>query len=393
MANVASNDEKFSLSDDLVALNRLYTEDRRPERLLQIIKTMPSAVKLCLDRACLLAAARNGDYVPVETADWLAMAAWEMVKHIPDAYKANAPLVSNLIQCLIHTHRDATGKQEMYQALAYSAEAFEKQYGDKAGYELALVWASPFGYAASGFPNVRLSKKVATALLYTKATPDQLAEIELPWEGFSVEIPPGVVADGAVSARVSRQYHYTNPWASYEGVISYGLRIQQPIEVGDIYRQSPKIGNLLLLNDETFTRDENSAPVPFSEPEQELSEAVAKICACLLLRLNYGKDDGARLAPSVRSEIISRVAPKPRLTHYVFHDDVKIDLTEAHATARKLGGERARASVRWIVRGHYANLAVGKGRKDRRMTWRRPHWHGKKNAPMLIRDYVVPEGA
>lgn len=45
-------------------------------------------------------------------------------------------------------------------------------------------------------------------------------------------------------------------------------------------------------------------------------------------------------------------------------------------------------SHRWIVSGHWANLAVGRGRSERRLTWISPHVKGPEDKPLVVKDRV-----
>lgn len=45
-------------------------------------------------------------------------------------------------------------------------------------------------------------------------------------------------------------------------------------------------------------------------------------------------------------------------------------------------------SHRWIVSGHWANLACGPGRSERRLTWIAPYVKGPEDKPLVIKDKV-----
>lgn len=45
--------------------------------------------------------------------------------------------------------------------------------------------------------------------------------------------------------------------------------------------------------------------------------------------------------------------------------------------------------VRFIVRGHWRNQAVGVGRKDHKLIWIKPHWKGPEMSEVVSKKYVV----
>lgn len=75
-------------------------------------------------------------------------------------------------------------------------------------------------------------------------------------------------------------------------------------------------------------------------------------------------------------------------TDYVIGRKVEIDCRPS-LREYLAGARRAPSALRWLVRGHWRNQAVGAGRQQHKLLWIEPHWKGKDGAPVLMRPHEV----
>lgn len=391
----------FAVGGDGVFISRLRIDHRDASWANYFARIQRGPVALSLRRAETLfraGATRGPGEIRLELQPHLILDVAGLVGHAIWEFVGRKDLSDVAFRLLAHALSDrleARG-EEVLPSLVRRMIGWRGAIEDANTLELAR---SAFQWARAGFPRIRVDGVAAASHCFTHIPPEQAPDVRWPFDAFVVEVPPGLLlveglgggepawATEALFARTNNvisehkfRCHVIAPDGTNlsQGELSSGALLTCPAE--HIPFPEPMRG---LLVESAGLADADANAIGRAK----------RIAAGVCMRLCTGLDDGARLeASGTLHRFTSARLPRLQQKLFIYADDVEIDLRDF---ARETASTRAVDwKSRWPVRGHYANLAVGKGRADRRRTWRRPCWKGPADAPMRVRDYVLsPEGA
>jgi hypothetical protein len=282
-------------------------------------------------------------------------------------------------------------------------------------------------WAACGFPTVTMGHKTAGALMATKIRPDDAVDfVRSPWPAFAIRLPSALLwVDGGKTIREASVLLVTS--VDYETVFEgstpdtkpsppgvdrwfYNLCAQSPYPYpewagpefdalrGTLFSGISLWGFNLPTNemaeqnpgedDEAFTRWETQTGKTTDLDFRSDRMARALILGtCLYLsgdpreREQRLQDEGMSLRTRVSKQRDGDQMPP--YTEYELQSSIKLNLHHGIRDYVLHGGSTP--SVQTLVAGHWKRVAIGQGRKDRKLVHVKPYWRGDVDAPISVR--------
>jgi hypothetical protein len=219
-----------------------------------------------------------------------------------------------------------------------------------------IVFAA--GWYCSGYPRVTIGHRHAAALMATKAGPQTLNDIRLPWESFVVDVPDKLV-------------HSDNGWLQHLTISSVGPGI-----VIATIGQSGGSG-ILVTSIDSLNR--------VSETNRSL-ELACRLLFGVVLELNTHRAAQlhARGVKAIRRDHSGRALP----TTFTLGRPIKIDCRDA-VRDYSLGKRGNALTVQSLIRGHWKMQAHGPELSLRKPIFIEPYWRGPEDGPGVIRSHEV----
>ncbi len=289
-------------------------------------------------------------------------------------------------ECSIHNFRDRIREADtagskpqaqrevlrVYNAL-YTGYENELRSGTLSRYRHMPQWHAMFYchylWARSGFQTVRVGHRLAAALMVSYL-PDEIPE--LPLRAFRIIVP-----DGLIPAREGYVRSFTIGVAADNEVafrLAYGTK-------GDVF-----ISAMCRLDD-LLIEDANRSKLS-SEDERALL-----MCKRLAVGISLAMGE-AESNPSsgisVQRTNKRASGSTPQTTRIDIQCESKEHLGDFREEVRNfVKGVNKLHKHQWLVKGHWFNQAYGPQHSLRRTAWRKPHWKGVEDAPILVRTRTV----
>lgn len=269
--------------------------------------------------------------------------------------------------------------------------------------ERYLVWINMVLMTYHYFKNQKkhfdLSADVTNLLLQTDMKDVHVQFLKLPFQTIYLTVPKGMFNGSAQGKTVEIEGIYVHqynlrPYSQKEltqlvgkGIISYiqlGLVMKSEGEYryGTIHLKF-KNGNVR----EQLKDNYNRAGLQF----EELATDVFALVLNTLFYIQTDTADVEFVEPTKPLLVVQKPVPADkRAGHYrigrkiVIEPNLKKRLNEHKRSPLKTEKEYG-----WLVRGHWRNQPVGKGRKERKLIWIEPHLKGNKEGPILSKDYEI----
>lgn len=250
-------------------------------------------------------------------------------------------------------------------------------------------------WAGSGFPVVKVSPKFAAAAALTQLPDGQ--ELHLPWSGFCIEVPPGIIFghDGA-PVSVTKIFVSGNSRKRYDW--SFALGEQKYLCAWDPYKPDESFrgeGPSRSRVPPYYPDDDYGGAVPRVETEEQYHTTMTlleRIVRCAVLTMTNANaleqvDKKQHQAYAKRPKGRAFTEPVKRVFKLV--SPVRVDLTEA-VREYQLGSSKGRhLLVQSMVCGHWKHQPHGQGRSQRKWIWLHPYWRGPEDACIALRPHVL----
>lgn len=250
----------------------------------------------------------------------------------------------------------------------------------------SLVWSSK--WAASGFPVVKPTDRLAASLMATTLPSNIDGTVQPPWKAFAVMLPsfvefddPFAGTDRGLWVEVLCGNHLR---VQYDPSARYGWFLRVRGEKGTVLHMVR--GEHTLFDESSPEANEQLNAEPFSvqmsNRDHRALELVTRLVGGICLELS----DPARLLSSRRGKGHSRchretgAPPEPRV--YELARAVMLDVR--NDVKDFLSGKRRNSpTVQVLVRGHWKMQAHGPRGELRKAIHVEPYWRGPELAPVL----------
>jgi hypothetical protein len=261
-----------------------------------------------------------------------------------------------------------------------------------------------------GRPIFRLTADLLAAMLVTECGGVSMDEVQLPFGALVLQVPPLLSTLGWDNqrefVRTILVHRFRAVRAGSQTTMEEYIRADGPQEeriflalIGERGASAWALQGFAGDGDaETWlgTLDSGFYEHRFGMPSDETDERT--VAAAWRMVVNLALYTSARTLPAPdrpKRKVTKRGKRTAKYLDRVYRIGHEIKLPAAlHSAARdyvESGSKPAawRASRRFVVRGHFRNQAVGKGRLERKRIWIQPFWKGPTSADELERRYVV----
>lgn len=262
-----------------------------------------------------------------------------------------------------------------------------------AGWRVELL--SHAEWVEQGFPTVEVGHKLAASMMATGVPSDVAKSLEVPWSGFCIRVPRGLLTCGDMNSSAERspiaQVFVVAITERAMGEPEFAFLARSDSGVS-LWNRQPNLFELLTGDSEL----KYATLGPFDEKLDSLddrnAELVRRLVAGVLIEMGdpraFAKvGRGHRLYEYEHAKREQRRSPIPvvrnyRLTRKVVHDVRPAVIAYGTGTGRKL-------TVQSIVAGHWKRQAYGPRSALRKIIHVEPYWRGDEDAPIAVRSHVL----
>lgn len=239
-------------------------------------------------------------------------------------------------------------------------------------------------WAASGYPTLEITHRLAATLMATKIDANIEAQVVSPFLGVVVKMPDNLLFLEDDAGRLTSASALT--FASYEhkGVptFSYALFAQSFVSV--FGTNVPHVG---FVSDMDVDLDKGELTP--SEVDERTSEMARKLIVglCLYLsdpsKLGSPRISKAKKKPSFKQR---QAGELPAVNVYQIGREIQLDSNVITGVREYVKHGSRAPSVQYIVRGHWKMQAYGQRHADRKLIHVEPYWRGPVDAPILTHE-------
>lgn len=247
----------------------------------------------------------------------------------------------------------------------------------------ALTWA------VHAFQKLMTTHTYAAALMCSDPSKDVLKDLEIPYLGFMVHVPNGLLT---FVSEDGTQIDYTRILVT--GRAGFGghafMTVYDPAappsSTGRTFTVGADTLADLLFDDAREWVGVEDQRIESPTKETRVTRLAKRLVAGLLLAMQHQDNFKSRNVPTRTNRERGVKEPAHRIT--IIGRPLKIDC-RPHVRDYLSGKRHAPPSVQVIVRGHYKRQVIGIGRLGRKVIWVQPYWRGPEDAPILTRPKLL----
>lgn len=236
-------------------------------------------------------------------------------------------------------------------------------------------------WAASGYPTLEITHRLAATLMATRTDRTIEANIVAPFVGVTVRLPDNLLFLEDDRGELSSCTVLSFASYDYNGVpsFSYTMMAQKTTQV--FGTNMPHVG---FVSDEHF--DLKQGEVEAEEVDERSSEMARKLIVGLCLYLSDPSKLGEPKTGKKKkgSERQRTPGQLPQVSTYVIGKEIKLDSQVIIGVREYVKHGHKAPSVQYIVRGHWKMQPYGPGRSERKLVQIMPYWRGPVDAPILM---------
>jgi hypothetical protein len=250
-------------------------------------------------------------------------------------------------------------------------------------------------WAANGFPQITMGHKYAAALLVTNVTEEAVDSARPPWDGFVIEVPPGLLPiwhpehDRHYDVKRIIVSQHANHHTNGEKAWMYVAMTETTMNMWRFGVSSRELLPPIVADD----RMENyPALMPMSGSDKRVSSLIGRLVINVCLAMS-DPSNVTEVGPNhraYRQSASQRTTPEPLLRTFQVGKPIKLDFRD-RVKEYVLHGDRAKSSinVQSLVCGHFKMQPHGPKNTLRKLIWRQPFWRGPEDAPILVRPHEI----
>ncbi len=237
-------------------------------------------------------------------------------------------------------------------------------------------------WVRSGLPQIVVTPRLAASLMATSMERVCADDICLPWKAFAIVLPPSLVSAPAPTTGALVSWTRVHVHGLSEGVAVYATDDRMRI-----WTTGPR--PLAEFCDVESIQEQPSVGVPLESRDLRALSCIDRLILGVCAELSV-PEARASIARQVRTAASSSAArAEPRVWTYMLKRDVTVDCRDA--VKAYVAGDRSRATVQVLVRGHWKRQRFGVGRECTRWIAIEPYWRGPEDAPIAVRKHRLRE--
>lgn len=234
-------------------------------------------------------------------------------------------------------------------------------------------------WAASGYPTLEITHRLAATLMATRT--DRVIEenIVAPFVGVAIRLPDNLLFLEDERGQLSSCTVLSFASYEHEGVPSFSYTMMAHATTQVFGTNMPHAG---FVSNENF--DLKHGEVEAEEVDERSSEMARKLIVGLCLYLSDPSKLGEpKTANKKKAERQRAPGQLPQVSTYVIGKEIQLDSQVIIGVREYVKHGHKAPSVQYIVRGHWKMQPYGPGRAERKLKQIFPYWRGPVDAPIL----------